>query len=80
LVRECQLCPGDISPVNRPLMRSSENRVVFGVCGGLAERFGMDPIWIRLGFVGLALLLGKGVLLYLILTVVMPKAPAPALA
>jgi len=29
---------------------------------------------------GLALLLGKGVLLYLILTVVMPKAPAPVLA
>ncbi len=80
MVRECQLRRGDIPTVNRPLMRSSENRVVFGVCGGLAERFGIDPIWIRLGFVGLALLLGKGVLLYLILTVVMPKAPAPVLA
>jgi phage shock protein C len=66
--------------VNRPLMRSSENRVVFGVCGGLAERFGVDPIWLRLGFVGLALLLGKGVLLYIVLTVVMPRSPAPMLA
>lgn len=49
--------------------------MAFGVCGGLAERFGTDPVWFRLGFVCLALIFGKGVLLYLILTAVMPKAP-----
>ena len=27
--------------------------MLFGVCGGLAERFEVDPIWIRLAFVGL---------------------------
>lgn len=66
--------------VTPPLMRSRDNSVLFGVCGGLAARFGIDPIWIRLGFVGLTLLLGKGLLLYLILVVVMPKAPEHAMA
>lgn len=47
--------------------------MLFGVCGGLAERFEVDPVWIRLGFVGLTMLLGKGMLLYLVLTVLMPK-------
>lgn len=61
-------------------MRSRENSVLFGVCGGLAVRFGIDPVWIRLGFVLLALVFGKGVLLYLILTAVMPKAPEHVLA
>jgi phage shock protein C len=57
-------------------MRSQDDKVLFGVCGGLAERFGVDSVWIRLGFVGLTLLFGKGVLLYLVLAMVVPKAPA----
>ncbi len=61
--------------VTRRLTRSRDDKVIFGVCGGLAERFCIDAVWIRLGFVGLALLLGKGVLLYLILAVVLPKSP-----
>jgi len=50
--------------------------MIFGVCGGLAERFGMDPVWVRLAFVAMALFVGKGILLYLILAVVLPKSPA----
>ncbi len=59
-------------------MRSETDKMLFGVCGGLAQRLEVDAIWLRLGFVGLALLLGKGVLLYVILAIVMPKAPAYA--
>jgi phage shock protein C len=62
--------------VTRRLTRSRDDKMIFGVCGGLAERFGIDAVWIRLGFVALALVFGKGVLLYLILTVVLPKSPA----
>jgi phage shock protein PspC (stress-responsive transcriptional regulator) len=64
------------SPVTRPLVRPHAPRVVFGVCSGLAARFEIDPFWFRLAFVGMALLFGKGVLLYLILTAVMPSQPA----
>jgi phage shock protein PspC (stress-responsive transcriptional regulator) len=57
-------------------MRSVDDKMLFGVCGGLARRLEVDAVWIRLGFLGLALLLGKGILLYFILAIVMPKAPA----
>ncbi len=50
--------------------------MLFGVCGGLAERFGTDAVWIRLGFVALTLFFGKGVLLYLIMAIVVPKSAA----
>jgi phage shock protein C len=59
-------------------MRSETDKMLFGVCGGLAQRLEVDTVWIRLGFVGLAILFGKGLLLYLILAIVMPKAPAYA--
>jgi phage shock protein PspC (stress-responsive transcriptional regulator) len=62
--------------VTRRLTRSQDDKVLFGVCGGIAQRFGVDAVWVRLGFVALALLFGKGVLLYLLLTIVLPKSPA----
>ena len=55
------------------LVRPRANRMFLGVCAGLAARFQTDPVWFRIGFVALALLFGKGVLLYLILCVVMPS-------
>lgn len=64
--------------VTRRLTRSQDDKVLFGVCGGLAERFGIDPFWIRVGFLALLLVFGKGLLLYLILTIALPKAPSLA--
>jgi phage shock protein PspC (stress-responsive transcriptional regulator) len=66
--------------VKQPLVRPRSNRVLLGVCAGLAARFGTDPVWVRLAFVALALFFGKGVLLYLILCVVMPSVDEPALS
>jgi phage shock protein PspC (stress-responsive transcriptional regulator) len=56
------------------LVRPRANRMFLGVCAGLAARFEIDPVWVRIAFVALALLFGKGLLLYLILCVVMPSA------
>lgn len=47
-----------------------------GVCSGLAAGLQIDPLWIRIAFVLLALLQGIGVLLYVVLWVVMPERPA----
>jgi len=47
--------------------RSSNDRVIAGVAGGLAERLGIDPVVVRLAFVVLALAGGVGVVLYLVL-------------
>lgn len=46
--------------------RSADDRVIAGVAGGLGERFGIDPVLVRTGFVVLATAAGAGVALYLL--------------
>ena len=55
------------------LRRSRSNRLIGGVCGGLAEFFGISALWFRLGFV-LALLPGgiPGLLLYILAWIIIP--------
>src|SRR6187402_2148354 len=45
--------------------RDDDGRVIAGVAFELAARIGIDPLWVRLAFVGLALASGLGVLVYL---------------
>jgi phage shock protein C len=54
------------------LYRSKKERMIFGVCGGLAHYFNQDPVIIRLIFVLSIFLGGFGVIAYLILAVVVP--------
>lgn len=49
------------------------DRILGGVCSGLAAGLHVDPLWIRIAFVLLALVQGIGVLLYVVLWVVMPE-------
>jgi phage shock protein PspC (stress-responsive transcriptional regulator) len=51
----------------RILNRSSEDKMVAGVAGGLGEYFGVDPVLFRVGFVVATLLSGVGALAYLAL-------------
>ena len=57
------------------LYKSSTDKAIFGVCGGLAEYFGIDSLIIRLVFVLFALAFGSGLLFYLIAALIMPKRP-----
>jgi len=50
--------------------------MVMGVCGGLGLYFGIDPTIIRIFFVVFTLAEGFGVLLYILLAIFMPMAPA----
>jgi phage shock protein PspC (stress-responsive transcriptional regulator) len=63
-------------------MRSPADRVIAGVCGGLATYLGLDSTLVRLFFVLLVLGGGSGVLIYLVLWLIMPEAapgtPPPA--
>ena len=61
----------------RPLRRSGTDRMLGGVCGGLAEYTGVDVVLWRVGFVALALM-GAGVLAYLLLWILMPASPQSA--
>ena len=56
------------------LRRSKDNRVIAGVCGGLGEYFGLDPVLFRLIFVILGMPGGApGVVPYLLFWLVMPE-------
>ena len=57
----------------KKLYRSESNRMIAGVCGGIAEYFDIDPTLVRLGFVLFCLAGGSGVLAYLIAAIVIPK-------
>jgi phage shock protein PspC (stress-responsive transcriptional regulator) len=56
----------------KKLYRSATNRMIWGVCGGLAEYFDVDPVLVRVIFVVLALASGVGLLLYIALAIVIP--------
>jgi phage shock protein PspC (stress-responsive transcriptional regulator) len=60
-----------------PLHRSRRYRIIAGVCGGFAEWLGWSPTWVRVLYVVISILSAAfpGILVYLILWLVMPKAP-----
>ena len=60
------------------LYRSTNDKMIAGVCGGLADFFGLDVSLVRLLLVIMGLLGGHGVLVYIILWIVVPKQPAEA--
>ncbi len=60
------------------LQRSRTEKMVAGVCGGLAEYFDVDPTIIRLIWVIVTFMGGAGVLAYLVLWIVVPlERPGP---
>jgi phage shock protein C len=66
--------PAD-APIRPQLRRSGTDKMAGGVCGGLAEYSGIDPLLWRVGFIGLTVAGGAGVIVYLLLWVLMPPAP-----
>ncbi|MBP7849473.1 MAG: PspC domain-containing protein [Lentimicrobiaceae bacterium] len=60
---------------SRRLYRSRTSRMLGGVAGGLAEYFDIDPIIMRLVFLGLVFFGGGGVIIYIIMWIVVPENP-----
>ncbi len=58
----------------RRLYRDEDNSVIAGVCGGLGNYFGVDPVVFRLLFVAALIIGGFGTILYIILWIAIPKA------
>ncbi len=61
--------------MSKTLTRPRHNRVIAGVCAGLAERFGLSANTVRLVFVLSCLLPGPQFVIYLVLWVLMPSRP-----
>lgn len=66
------------NPLGRKLMRDPDDKILGGVCSGLAHYFGMEPKWLRILLVLFVLIGGSGFLVYVILWIVMPMAETRA--
>ena len=61
---------------SRKLYRSTQNKSIGGVCGGLGEYLDIDPTILRIIFVLAFLFAGTGPLLYIVLWLVIPMEPS----
>ena len=59
--------------MKKRLYRSDTERMLAGVCGGIAEYFDVDPTIIRLAWVLFCLMGGSGILAYIICAIIIPK-------
>jgi len=80
--RPNESAPVEDAPQARPttgvrrLYRSRDVRILFGICGGLANYFNLDPVLVRLVWLLLSFFSGgAGFLVYLVLVVVIPEEP-----
>ena len=62
--------------LDKKLYKSSTNKMLAGVCGGIAEYFGVDPTSIRLAWVIFSMTGGAGVLAYIVAALIIPDEPA----
>jgi phage shock protein PspC (stress-responsive transcriptional regulator) len=62
------------APASDRLYRGS-GRIIGGVCCGIAERFHVDTLWVRIAFVVLAFAQGIGLVIYALLWLFVPEAP-----
>lgn len=62
--------------MDKKLYRSEKDQIIGGVCGGIAEYFGIDSTLVRLAFVLFALIEGAGIIAYIIAWIIVPERPA----
>ena len=62
--------------VKKRLYRSTNDVMIFGVCGGVAEYFDVDPTIVRLLWVFLTIGgMGIGLIMYIVMAIIVPKTP-----
>ena len=61
--------------MEKRLYKSNQNKVLDGVCGGIAEYFNIYPTLVRLGWVVFCALGGSGVLAYIVAALIIPRNP-----
>lgn len=61
--------------MEKKLYKSSKNKMIDGVCAGIAEYFNIDPTLVRICLVLFSAMGGAGILAYIIMAIVMPRNP-----
>jgi phage shock protein C len=62
----------------KKMVRSTSNKMIAGVCAGLAEYLDLDPSLVRIIFVVLALFGGTTLIIYPIMWIILPEGPSIA--
>ena len=76
--KRCSCCGSYLSqrsPMMKRVYRSRHDKIIAGVCGGLGNYFGVDPVLIRLGCVLSTFLGGAGLVAYIVAWIIIPKEP-----
>jgi len=76
---KCKYCRADLtqqSTVQKPLTRSTTNRMISGVCGGLGEHLNIDPTLVRIGYVVVTVYSGIiiGIIAYFVIALIVPSS------
>src|SRR5947209_17522380 len=66
----------ELQPPSGRLVRTRRGRLIGGVCSGMGAHFGVDPILLRIAFVGLAIFAGVGIWVYLAILLLVPEEGA----
>lgn len=61
--------------MKKRLYRSRKDKMLAGICGGLAEYFAVDPSLVRLACVLLCLYAGTGLFVYILAAIIIPEDP-----
>jgi phage shock protein C len=61
--------------MEKKLYKSNQNKMIDGVCGGIAEYFGIDSTVVRLIWALFSLMGGSGILAYIIAAIIIPRSP-----
>lgn len=61
--------------MEKKLYRSDDNKIVFGICGGIGEYFDIDPVIVRLILIVLVCIGFSGLVAYIIAVFVIPRKP-----
>lgn len=61
--------------MEKKLYKSNQNKMLDGVCGGIAEYFGIDPTVVHLIWALFSLMGGCGILAYIIAAIIIPRNP-----
>ena len=61
--------------MEKKLYKSTKNKMIDGVCGGVAEYFNVDPTLVRLGLILFCAMGGAGILAYIVMAIVVPRNP-----
>lgn len=61
--------------MGKKLYKSNQNKMLDGVCGSIAEYFGIDPTVVRLIWALFSLMGGCGILAYIIAAIIIPRNP-----